>query len=365
MDSGSGVCVAGSHVTAARLLAHAAKLQKQLDEAMSANRALHTENAGLRDDVQRLTAEGKELAQKLVDHMSSRPPIPTGRSSSRQRSPSAPRQDRNRSFTSDDDNITATSDSAHSAGQSYGWTARVDEHDHWEYSQDAGGFPIDADYLIRDVETKGLLDRAMRHSPAAAALTRRLVANVAAAERRRNAELETRKAQLQRALSEVAAERCLHDCSARLSAFEKIRTGLQKQHAGKVAALVSDAVRAVRDATVAAQRERADAAERAAAEASRAKSKPVRNLAPDDVSTLPDPSEAAHNRSGVSTLPEPSVAGASTLGAGDDAGADRTRAMRTARPSDVSAPQPPRSQSPPGNATVAAPTSATHSVNDG
>ena len=351
------VCVAGSHVTSAKLLAYAAKLQRELDAANASNASLSQHNEELREDVQRLTTEGKELAQRLVDQMSARPP-PAPRGSSRNRSPSAPHQDRNRSFVSDESDSTSSA-----ARQSYGWSARVDSNDRWEYSQDAGAFPIDADYLVRDEETRSVLDRAMRHSPACAALCRRLVTNVAAAERQRNADLEARKDQLQAALAEAAASRCLHDCAARLCSFEKIRTGLQKQHAGKIGALIADSVKAVRDEAVAAQRARAEAAEaeeetrrRTAANMTRAHSqKQAAQRRRDDVSTLPDPSD--RNASYESTLPDPSCAAASNAAGSqfaDVEAVDRTTAAENVREGQHQA-RPHASTQLSGNQTVAAP----------
>jgi hypothetical protein len=298
-----------------RAVVYANSLRTQLDAAQRTEVSLKQQLDQTQREARQTRIERDMLADRLQHTIATIP-----QQTSRRRSPSAPRHGRGRKLGDDE-------------------TSSIDTNDN-DLEDDSAAFdvPEDAHHLLRDARVASLLQQASARRELRPLLGQLLVA-LAAGEKRRNAELEERKAQLQAAVQSAAAERCAHDCAERLSAFEKLRTGLQRQHADKLNDLIRQSLSEVRKAIVSAQKQRADSAELeqtrvATAADARVPATEARRAVRDEVSTLAsEPARA--NRSVVSTLPEPSHV-ASSFASGVDAQHSRiANASVTVPPADV------------------------------
>jgi hypothetical protein len=316
-----------------RAVVYANSLRTQLDAAHRTEASLKQQLDQTQREARQTRIERDMLADRLQHTIATIP-----QQTSRRRSPSAPRHGRGRKLGDDE-------------------TSSIDTNDN-DLEDDSAAFdvPEDAHHLLRDARVASLLQQASARRELRPLLGQLLVA-LAAGEKRRNAELEERKAQLQAAVQSAAAERCAHDCAERLSAFEKLRTGLQRQHADKLNDLIRQSLSEVRKAIVSAQKQRADSAELeqtrvATATEARVPATEARRAVRDEVSTLAsEPARA--NRSVVSTLPEPSHV-ASSFASGADAQHSRiANASAAVPPADVTVASA-TTTAPPGAVTAAA-----------
>jgi hypothetical protein len=315
-----------------RAVVYANSLRTQLDAAQRTEASLKQQLDQTQREARQTRIERDMLADRLQHTIATIP-----QQTSRRRSPSAPRHGRGRKLGDDE-------------------TSSIDTNDN-DLDDDSAAFdvPEDAHHLLRDARVASLLQQASARRELRPLLGQLLVA-LAAGEKRRNAELEERKAQLQAAVQSAAAERCAHDCAERLSAFEKLRTGLQRQHADKLNDLIRQSLSEVRKAIVSAQKQRADSAELeqtrvATAADARVPATEARRAVRDEVSTLAsEPARA--NRSVVSTLPEPSHV-ASSFASGVDAQHSRIANASVTVPADVTVASA-TTTAPPGGVTAAA-----------